>query len=421
MSAPSITKKLAFPIFGIGLSAISAHLGGPEAGAIVGSIATALNWFGGVFGNRTDALWSQPTEPDAAEVFRNHDLRVLIRRTMLRLIENVAISRREGHGKITDTLQECASPLADAFMAELDDPSSPLHEIVIEGDIPDFLTAFAKKEGDVEVLTDAQCHAFLDRHPLPVSDEDQELWQTERNLLAVALRCDFGTSLWNLTKIDSTTDGKAFAAVQMLYLSRILDAVEGPADAPNTSVLEQHLDHLIQRLDEKQARWFQRLWRQVERHHEVGTASHQKTHRLLLLLLKRLDAVSMLTDHIASAEQRFGNIESQLAAALAAQPRIESPEAMTRAQALERELNEISQKHGKAAKCAAEELINNLRSQLTKIGQLAGGESTFVAFKDDPVLQEEIFPEMEGLLRKFCKAAPAFVRRPSSTTLQTVD
>ena len=245
--------NLGITLAGLGLAAATTAATATGPGLAIPIITGLVTYLFGVAGNQTakwfgDHLDALPT--DQQDIFRNHHLRTVITDAAVTVVEKVLADRHAPTG----TLQAARKHIAAALAAALDDPKSPLAALS-EFNLPDLLTRFTRQKGRVETLTVAVWTQFLDTLPA-------KLWPNERDELAAALHARFAEALWGRVKEDAAQDGQAAAALQVLYLSRILAATEGTARREDTAPIARRIAQLVKKLDARATAHFRHLFAQ---------------------------------------------------------------------------------------------------------------------------------------------------------------
>jgi hypothetical protein len=242
---------------GITIAAIAAFCGGETAPAYVTALGGCLGFLSGVAGNQAHSWLSAKADdqpPDPEDLFRNHHVRDLISAAAQTVLTEVA--RREGP-EISGTMQNLIDGFPAALNRELDRPDGPLSQLH-EFRLPDLLSEFATQQGKISLLTPEIWETFL-------GTVSTNLWPAEQKSAAEALHRRLGEALWNHVKLDASRDGQAFAATELLYLSRILRAVEQRPEPPNSTAprfVEARIAALIGKLDQRHTRYFERLFAQ---------------------------------------------------------------------------------------------------------------------------------------------------------------
>ena len=242
---------------GITIAAIAAFCGGETAPAYVTALGGCLGFLSGVAGNQAHSWLSAKADdqpPDPEDLFRNHHVRDLISAAAKTVLTEVA--RREGP-EISGTMQALIDGFPAALNRELDQPDGPFSQLH-EFRLPDLLSGFATQQGKISLLTPEIWETFL-------GTVSTNLWPAEQKSAAEALHRRLGEALWNHVKLDASRDGQAFAATELLYLSRILRAVEQRPEPPNSTAprfVEARIAELIGKLDQRQTRYFERLFAQ---------------------------------------------------------------------------------------------------------------------------------------------------------------
>ena len=272
---------------GIALAAITAP--GVGVAACVGGVLVFMCGLGGNhaakwFGDTLDA-----SAPDHEDLFRNHHLRTLIRDAAFTVVASVIDQKPASSGTLDAAKEHIGAALDEA----LNDPKSPLAALH-EFNLPDILTQFAKKKGKVKLLTVEIWEQFLDTLP-------EKLWKDERTALAEALHERFAEALWQLVKDDAKRDKQAFAAVELLYLSRILAATEGKADCPDTAPILQRIEVRIGHLDEKHTGMLQQVLHGNASIVAMLDARFAELRGEVRKVGKKVDAANAKLDRIASS------------------------------------------------------------------------------------------------------------------------
>lgn len=221
-------------------------------------LAGALSFVAGMGGNQAHAWLSshfQGLPPKSEEIFRNHHIRGLLEKSVATVLGVVEIDSEDDAA-----LQQARATLPKAVADAVEDSNSLLATLG-DYDLPTILAAFAANEGKVTLLTPEIWLALV--------QANTELWEEHKILIAQTLHKRLAEALWNHVKYANEKDPQAFAAVELHYLSRILNAVEGRANAPDTSALKTHMEMLVERLDAKQTQWF-----------TEDMKAHAETHRL---------------------------------------------------------------------------------------------------------------------------------------------
>ena len=278
---------------GLALAAVSAICTGPASLPVIGGI---IGFLSGMAGNQSQAWLKEkfdalPPPPEA--VFRNHDIRDLIKTAVATVIRDV-IGKGAGSGTLDAALRE----MPDLLDIALDEENSILADL---GDsrLPEMLTAFATNEGGTAPISIETWETILNRLP-------DTLWKDERTALARALHARLPLALWNLVKLDSAKDGPAFAAVEMLYLSRILKSVEGAPQCPDLTPLVSRVLHLVSALDERTASYFQRVFGGV-------AALHGKLDEIAAILRRlegKLTAADPLQRYFCELREHFSSYDN---------------------------------------------------------------------------------------------------------------
>ena len=242
---------------GITIAAIAAFCGGETAPAYVTALGGCLGFLSGVAGNQAHSWLSAKADdqpPDPEDLFRNHHVRDLISAAAKTVLTEVA--RRDGP-EISGTMQNLIDGFPAALNRELDQPDGPLSQLH-EFRLPDLLSGFATQQGKISLLTPEIWETFL-------GTVSNKLWPAEQKGAAEALHRRLGEALWNHVKLDASRDGQAFAATELLYLSRILRAVEQRPEPPDSTaprLVEARVAELIGNLDQRHTRYFERLFAQ---------------------------------------------------------------------------------------------------------------------------------------------------------------
>jgi tetratricopeptide (TPR) repeat protein len=279
---PGIFQKTnaAITLGGLTLASIAQTCQGEPQLAVVAGV---LGYLASVSSDHAHACYNSFVEnqsPGADEVFRNHHLQGLVESavhsTMLLAVQySPADAESEDFQNALATFPKYIANSAQKSDSQLAQLGS--------FDLPDFLKNFVAKEGKAEFLSAREWEALLESETL--------LPSSLRSAVALTLHQKFPEGLWNHVKISAEKDAQAFAAVELLYLSRILEAVEGKPDAPDVSALEARTEELYAQLADSQRQWFERLWEQAERHHEDDMAAHRKSHRYQRLILRKLHRI----------------------------------------------------------------------------------------------------------------------------------
>ena len=280
---------------GIALAAITAP--GVGVAACVGGVLAFMCGLGGNqaakwFGETLDA-----SAPDHEDLFRNHHLRILIQNAAAVVVASVIAKK----GASTGTLDSAKKHIGTALDKALSAPKSPLVALY-DFNLPDILTEFAKKKGKVKLLTVGIWEQFLDTLPA-------KLWKDERTALAEALHDRFAAALWELVKADAKRDKQAFAAVELLYLSRILAATEGMSKRPEVAPILRHIEARIGELDEKHTQLLRRVL-----HGHADILTRLDTHAAVLARVERkLDTVlaaAPLQSYYRALREQFSTYEN---------------------------------------------------------------------------------------------------------------
>jgi tetratricopeptide (TPR) repeat protein len=265
---------------GLGLAAISGAVGAEGAVATAG----ALSWLAGVAGNQFQAWFGSKIKeppPGAKEVFENYHLRALLGRAIIAAVEKKADWVKEVRGNASDLFRDAGEILAGRVDGLVDEPSGSFAELR-DFNITSTLNEFVATQGNVHVLT---LTLWLDL--IAETPELRDLSDLERADLAGGLHEGFGKALWGLFKLDAATDRQAFASIELLYLSRILQAIQAIPDGPlaDTSDLVDRIGVLLKAVGEQQRPYFMRVL--------GGVAAVQETQSTHTELLGRiLDAVA---------------------------------------------------------------------------------------------------------------------------------
>ena len=185
---------------------------------------------------------------DQQDIFRNHHLRTLIAEAAALVVAKVIA---KNPASVTGTLTATLKDIGPALDKAMSDPKSPLAKLD-EFNLPDLLTEFAKK-GKMQLLSIEVWEAFLSTLP-------QELWPEERRSIAEALYADFGGALWGIVKDNAAKDGEAAAAIEILYLSRLLEATKQTAKSDDIALLTSRIASRIARLDQLATKHFRTLF-----------------------------------------------------------------------------------------------------------------------------------------------------------------
>lgn len=258
-SSPVFTPGRCGPLAllgGVGLVALAAGVGAEQAELV--ALGGVLNWFAGVAGNQFQSwLGSKLEDPPrgAEEVFRGNDIREILHRGILAVVERRAELIHEREGSVRDAFRDAGPILADYFAESLGDPTRALERLK-EFDVPEILADYATREGRVPLLTIELWEALVNK---ALGSAGLESW--EKAELAEALYTGFGEAVWNLFKRDAAVDGQAFAAVEMLHLVRILEKVEALSEdkAPDLTPLVTRIEVLFERADDRYRPHFVRI------------------------------------------------------------------------------------------------------------------------------------------------------------------
>ncbi|WP_341406188.1 ATP-binding protein [Luteolibacter soli] len=200
-----------------------------------------MAWLGGVAGNQFQSWFGSKIKeppPGAEEVFRNHHIRALLRRAVVVSVEKKAVWVREERGNASDLFRDAGEILAARLGELVDEPSGAFAKFQ-EFEVTAILDNFVANKGKINVLTLDLWSDLVAETP-----ELQSLSEIERADLIGGVHEGFGEALWGLFKHDAATDRQAFAAIELLYLSRILQAVQA---IPGSSSLD--LSGLVGRID----------------------------------------------------------------------------------------------------------------------------------------------------------------------------
>ena len=258
MSTPILTpgKCTALAVLGgVGLTVVASTMTGGAATVAVGGI---LTWLASMGSGHVQSWLSSKLKnppPNADEVFRNHHIRQLLAQALKATVEKLVPLAKEKLGGVSQTLIDSGRTLADRLEVLIDSPGGTLAELR-EFNVTAILTDYAAKQGKVELLSEKDWRQFIDEIPAL-----KDLKPEERDLLISALLHDFGEALWNLVKRDAATDRQAFAAVELLYLSQILESVQTIAGTPppDLAPIINRISVLLKEIDQKHMEYFQSI------------------------------------------------------------------------------------------------------------------------------------------------------------------
>ncbi|MGL4400613.1 MAG: hypothetical protein ACRCXD_12145, partial [Luteolibacter sp.] len=238
-------------ICGLGLAALSGAVDPAAAPVLAGT----FSWLAGVVGGPLQSWLGSKIKaapPGAEEVFRNHHIAAVIRRAVISTVQDKAEEVRESTGNVSDLFRDSGEILADRLDVLLVNPTGPFAELR-DFNVTTILGDFVAHEGNVPVLTLALWTALIDDTPALTS-----LPAHERIHLAEGLHHRFGEALWGLFKHNAAHDRQAFAALELLYLSRILQAVQARPEhtPPDLSPLVERIGLLMNQLEERQRPYF---------------------------------------------------------------------------------------------------------------------------------------------------------------------
>lgn len=219
--------------------------GGPLA---VGVFAGVLGWLASIGANQAnDLLNSILEDPPAAEpIFRNNHVRALLALAVRLVGERVAARLKAQHGEISNGLLEAPAKLQQQFGAELDQPGSPFAQLG-EFQVTEVLNEFVHSQGDVDLLTPDDWARFVDEARLDVSELEREA------LVSALHHRELGKAIWGIVKNNAQKGGQGFAAIELLYLSRILSAVEQQPTGtpPDVTPMVERINVLFERADQR--------------------------------------------------------------------------------------------------------------------------------------------------------------------------
>lgn len=260
MNSPILTpgKCTAIALLGgLGLAAVSATMTG-GTGTVV-SFGGILAWLGGVAGNQVQSWFGsklKDPQPSAEEVFHNHHIRQLLMQAIASTVEKLVPLAKEKLGGVSQTFIDAGELLGKRLSAVMDLPQGTLAELR-EFNVTAILTDYATRAGKTTLLSEQDWRQFLDEEPAL-----KELRPREHEMLVVALHEHFGEALWNLVKHDAASDRQAFAAVELLYLSKILAAVQSSANqssAPDLQPIISRISDLLSEIDQKHCSYFRSI------------------------------------------------------------------------------------------------------------------------------------------------------------------
>lgn len=254
MKPPLVTTGICTPIAllgGLGLAALSGKIGADGDVAAAG----ALSWLGGVAGNQFQAWLGSKIKdppPGAEEVFKNHHIRAVIGRAVVAAVEKKSREIYNSRGNASDLFRDAGELLADRLGELVDEPAGPFADLR-DFNVTAILNDFVAHEGNVRVLTLALWTALLDDTP-----KLDELSDENRTDLAAGLYDGFGEALWGIFKNDAANDRQAFAALELLYLSRILQSVQARPEItpPDLSPVMERINALFEQIGERQRTYF---------------------------------------------------------------------------------------------------------------------------------------------------------------------
>jgi internalin A len=241
---------------GVGLAATAGVLaGGAAVAAPVAALGGVLCWLGGMAGGHVQSWFGSKLKnppPDADEVFRNHHIRQILSQALISTVEKLVPIAKDKLGAVSQTFIDSGKTLAKRLETLIDSPSGTLAQ-VREFNVTAILTNYATKQGRIELLSEQDWQQFIDEVP-----DLKALPPQEHLMLVSALQKDFGEALWNLVKHDAATDRQAFAAVELLYLSQILESVQTIAETPppDLSPIITRIDQLLGEVDQKHVGYF---------------------------------------------------------------------------------------------------------------------------------------------------------------------
>ncbi|HEV2841845.1 MAG TPA: tetratricopeptide repeat protein [Chthoniobacterales bacterium] len=246
MLVPPIRK--CFLLGGVAAAAIcgAATIGDPSL--TVGAFAGVLGWLVNLSANQAhDFLKSLLQDPpEAGPIFRNNHVRTLLALAVRVVAEHVAARLKAQHGEISKGLRDAPAKLQERFGAELDQPGSPFAQVG-EFQVTEVLNEFVHLQGDVDLLTADDWARFVDEAGLDVSELEREA------LVSALHRRELGKAIWGIVKDDAQKGGQGFAAIELLYLSKILSAVEQqPAGTPpDVTPMVERVNVLFERADQR--------------------------------------------------------------------------------------------------------------------------------------------------------------------------
>jgi hypothetical protein len=243
---------------GVGLAAVSAIMaGGAGVVASTAALGGVLGWLGGVTGNQVQSWLGSKLKnppPNADEVFHNHHIRQLLSQALMSTVEKLVPLAKEKLGGVSQTLIDSGKTLAKRLGHLMESPSGTL-AVVREFNVTTILTEYATKQGHVELLSAEEWQQFIDEeHAL------KDLPLAEHEMLVSALHLKFGEALWGLVKHAAAASPQAFAAVELFYLSQILETAQTLAGTPpDLSPIITRIGQLLGEIDQKHVAYFQSI------------------------------------------------------------------------------------------------------------------------------------------------------------------
>ena len=252
MSASPVKCPI-FLAFGSLALAVTAESVTPGSGTLIGS---TCGWLSGILGTRVQSwvntLFPKP-QPGTEEIFRNHDILKLLQSAIMHAAEKTC-DLHHGNGYANDRLRDAGPLLAKELAKSIEDPGHPL-AVLREFDITALLGDFVKNEGKITLLTEADW--------LPAIALLPDLEESERKILAAGMARHFGESLWGCTKHNAAGDRKAFAAIELIYLSEIkkllLDRKETAPPEIDLTALDARFATLLDKIEQRHRPYFESI------------------------------------------------------------------------------------------------------------------------------------------------------------------
>lgn len=240
------------------------------------ALAGIVGWLGAFAGDRfkdwfKDLLNSKVKKapPNAEAVFRNHHIRDLLQRALVYAVEKTIPAAKEQFGDVPRAFHHAGQLLAKRLAEQTDHPSGALAKLQ-DFNVTALLNDFVKNEGKIQVLAPETWAAFIDETPglSDFKDPSDGQRRMQREALIKGLHQHFGEALWGIVKLDATGNGPGHAAVELLYLARILEAVEKDKSATPAAIdltpITQRVQELLPQVKEEFRPWFEDILGGIE-------------------------------------------------------------------------------------------------------------------------------------------------------------